>query len=219
MEVLYEDNHLLVVYKDRGILAQADGSSKPDILTLSKLYLKEKYQKPGNVYLGLVHRLDINTEGIMVLARTSKAASRLSEDIKNNLFSKRYLAVVEGRVNKGVITSFLAKDEVKKISYISKDGKYARLSYKSLLEKEIEGTLVTICDIILETGRFHQIRCQFQSIGHPLYGDKKYGSKNQALYPTLQAYQLSFRHPVTKENLTFTKLDNKGYFKGVEAFL
>ena len=188
MEILYEDNHLLVVYKEAGILAQADGSDKLDILTLGKAYLKDKYNKPGNVYLGLVHRLDLNTEGIMVLAKTSKAAKRLSLAIKDNLFTKEYLAVVEGVVTTGILENYLYKNEKEKKSYIRNDGKLARLEYNSLFNKKIDNNMTTICKIKLETGRFHQIRAQFANINHPLYGDKKYGSRNISRHCVLQAY-------------------------------
>lgn len=219
MEILYEDNHLLVVYKEAGILAQADGSDKLDILTLGKAYLKDKYNKPGNVYLGLVHRLDLNTEGVMVLAKTSKAAKRLSLAIKDNLFTKEYLAVVEGVVTTGILENYLYKNEKEKKSYIRNDGKLARLEYNSLFNKKIDNNMTTICKIKLETGRFHQIRAQFANINHPLYGDKKYGSRNISRYCVLQAYKLIFKHPVTNEEMIFIRIDNDNYFKGVKDYL
>lgn len=219
MEILYEDNHLLVVYKEAGILAQADGSDKLDILTLGKVYLKDKYNKPGNVYLGLVHRLDLNTEGIMVLAKTSKAAKRLSLDIKDNLFTKEYLAVVEGVVTTGILENYLYKNEKEKKSYIRNDGKLARLEYNSLFNKKIDNNMTTICKIKLETGRFHQIRAQFANINHPLYGDKKYGSRNISRHCVLQAYKLIFKHPVTNKEMIFIRIDNDNYFKGVKDYL
>lgn len=219
MEILYEDNHLLVVYKEAGILAQADGSDKLDILTLGKAYLKDKYNKPGNVYLGLVHRLDLNTEGIMVLAKTSKAAKRLSLAIKDNLFTKEYLAVVEGVVTTGILENYLYKNEKEKKSYIRNDGKLARLEYNSLFNKKIDNNMTTICKIKLETGRFHQIRAQFANINHPLYGDKKYGSRNISRHCFLQAYKLIFKHPVTNEEMIFIRIDNDNYFKGVKDYL
>ena len=112
---IYEDNHIIVAYKEKGILSQADGSDKPDMLTILKDYIKEKYNKPGNVYLGLVHRLDINTSGVMVFARTSKAASRLSESIKNNKLNKKYYCIVEGTIKEdGSLIDKIAKDEVNK---------------------------------------------------------------------------------------------------------
>lgn len=219
MEILYEDNHLLVVYKEAGILAQADGSDKLDILTLGKAYLKDKYNKPGNVYLGLVHRLDLNTEGVMVLAKTSKAAKRLSLAIKDNLFTKEYLAVVEGVVTTGILENYLYKNEKEKKSYIRNDGKLARLEYNSLFNKKIDNNMTTICKIKLETGRFHQIRAQFANINHPLYGDKKYGSRNISRHCVLQAYKLIFKHPVTNEEMIFIRIDNDNYFKGVKDYL
>ena len=208
MEILYEDNHIIVAVKPRGIMSQADGSNKPDMLTILKDYIKEKYNKPGNVYLGLVHRLDTNTKGVMVFARTSKAASRLSEAIKNHEFKKRYLATVEGIIdNKDYILleNYIKKDEKQKKSFIQASGDYASLEYKALKSYKISGVTVTDVDILLHTGRFHQIRCQMSNLGHPLYGDLKYGSKNkieQEEFP-LVAYSLEFKHPTTKEIMKF----------------
>ena len=208
VEILYEDNHLLVAYKPRGILAQADGKDLPDMLTILKDYLKEKYHKPGNVYLGLVHRLDLNTAGVMVFAKTSKAASRLSLDIKEHRFEKRYLAIVEGKILKdGSIKSFLQKDERHLRAIISPVGQEANLDYKVIKHGSINNVEVTYVDILLHTGRFHQIRAQFSSIDHPLFGDTKYGSKNiisKDAFP-LEAYHLGIYHPITKDWLTFEK--------------
>lgn len=208
VNILYEDNHILVCEKPRGILSQGDGSNKEDMLTILKNYIKEKYDKPGNVYLGLVHRLDTNTRGVMVFAKTSKAASRLSEAIKNHSFVKRYKAIVEGKFDSfetKVLKSYLYKDEKEKKSYIRKDGLQSILEYTPLKTYKINGFDVTLVEVLLKTGRFHQIRCQFSSIGHPLYGDKKYGSKNtiDPLDFPLCAYSLSFPHPTTKEMMTF----------------
>ncbi|MDE7095238.1 MAG: RluA family pseudouridine synthase [Anaeroplasmataceae bacterium] len=202
IKILYEDNHILVALKPKGVLSQADGSDKEDMLTLLKSYIKEKYQKPGNVYLGLVHRLDLFTNGIMVFARTSKAASRLAKQVQDHIFLKKYLAVVEGKVEGSkTLTSYLLKNEKEKKSYIDPKGQEAILSYKAIDYKEDK----TLLDITLKTGRFHQIRCQLSSIGHPLYGDTKYGSKHKISsydFP-LEAYFLSFHHPITDECLTF----------------
>ena len=216
VNVIYEDNHIIVVEKPRNVLVQADNTNDLDLLTIVKKYLKEKYQKPGNVYLGLVHRLDLNTEGIMVLAKTSKAAKRLSLAIKDNLFTKEYLAVVEGVVTTGILENYLYKNEKEKKSYIRNDGKLARLEYNSLFNKKIDNNMTTICKIKLETGRFHQIRAQFANINHPLYGDKKYGSRNISRHCVLQAYKLIFKHPVTNEEMIFIRIDNDNYFKGVK---
>lgn len=208
MRILYEDNHIIVCYKEKGILSQADGSNKPDMLTLLKDYIKVKYNKPGNVFLGLVHRLDINTSGVMVFARTSKAASRLSEQIKINQFKKKYKATAEGILeNKDyiVLENYITKNEYEKKSYITNNGQYSKLEYRVIKSYKINNTNVTDLDIILHTGRFHQIRCQLANINHPLYGDRKYGSKNNINpqdFP-LDAYYLSFYHPTTKEFLEF----------------
>ncbi|MDE6661373.1 MAG: RNA pseudouridine synthase, partial [Anaeroplasmataceae bacterium] len=156
IRILYEDNHIIVAIKPKGILSQADGSDKEDMLTLLKDYIKEKYQKPGNVYLGLVHRLDLFTNGIMVFARTSKAASRLAKQVQEHIFLKKYLAIVEGKVEGSkALTSYLLKNEKEKKSYISPTGQEAILTYKAIEYKEDK----TLLDISLKTGRFHQIRC------------------------------------------------------------
>lgn len=206
MEILFEDNHVIVAYKDKGILSQADGSNKEDMLTLLKQYIKEKYNKPGNVYLGLVHRLDINTSGVMVFAKTSKAAARLSESIKNNNLNKKYYCIVEGILNgNGILKDNILKDEQNKKGYVDPNGKEAILEYNVIKNFKINNDDVSLLDINLITGRFHQIRVQFSNIGHPLYGDKKYGSKKVIDYLEfpLEAYSLSFIHPTTKEQLTF----------------
>ena len=208
MKILYEDNHIIVAVKEGGILSQAGDKDLPDILNILKEYIKEKYNKPGNVYLGLVHRLDINTKGIMVFARTSKAAERLNEEIKNNLMHKSYYAIVEGFLdNKDYVTleNKLIKDEKNKKAYVSESGKIAKLEYKVIDNIKHNNQILSILDINLITGRFHQIRCQFSNIGHPLYGDYKYGSKNKVdlNHVLLYAYKLEFIHPTTKERLTF----------------
>ncbi len=209
VQILYEDNHILVCVKPKGVLSQSDGSDKPDMLTILKNYIKEKYNKPGNVYLGLVHRLDINTSGVMVFAKTSKAASRLSDAIKMHEFQKRYKAVVEGTfdsLDTITLTHYIYKDEKEKKSYIREGGQKSILEYTPMKSYMIQNTPVTLVEIGLMTGRFHQIRCQMSYIGHPLYGDKKYGSKNtiSAMEFPLCAYRISFPHPITKEVLTFS---------------
>ena len=209
INILYQDNHLLVVEKEVGILSQSDGSNTKDMLTILKDYLKKEYHKPGNVYLGLVHRLDKPVGGIMVFAKTSKAAKRLSEQIRNHEFEKSYLAVVKGELSSaGTYEDYLVKKDFH--SYITdKDhGKLARLKY-NVIKKEKDRTLVKI---ELETGRYHQIRVQFASRNYPLLGDEKYGKKGK--YPiALYAYQLSFLHPISKERLVFKLLPKEGYFR------
>ena len=199
--ILYEDNHLLVVLKEKNVLSQSDHTNDLDLLTMLKEYLKEKYHKPGNVYLGLVHRLDRPTGGLMVFARTSKAAKRLSEQIKNKEFKKTYLAVIHGKVKEAnTLIDYLEKKETKSYITNKESGKYAELSYERLAYLEKED--LSLVKINLKTGRNHQIRLQFASRGYPLYGDSKYGNdkdKNLGLF----AYKLEFIHPTTKEQLIF----------------
>lgn len=206
IKILYEDNHLLVVVKPINILSQSDITGDDDMLTMLKKYLKEKYNKPGNVYLGLVHRLDRPTGGIMVFARTSKAASRLSKQIKTNKFKKSYLAVVSNLKQKeGTLKDYIEKLE-DGTSVISETGKYAELSYKEIAKKDN----YSLVDINLKTGRHHQIRVQFSNIGSPLYGDKRYGKEGDTL--NLFAYKLEFIHPVTKELLIFKEYPDYSKF-------
>ena len=205
LEILYEDNHIIVVVKPFNILSQSDDTKDIDMLTLIKSYLKEKYNKPGNVYLGLINRLDRPTGGIMVFAKTSKAASRLSEQIRLNLFTKKYLAIVNGYFDEkvGVLEDYILKKEDNS-SVISNLGKYAKLEYEVLKEK----SNLSLVNILLHTGRHHQIRVQFASRNHPLYGDQRYGKKDLKQL-ALFAYYLSFNHPVTKEKLEFIKYPDK----------
>lgn len=210
INILYEDNHLLVAVKPIGVLSQADGSNTEDMLTLLKQYLKEKYHKPGNVYLGLVHRLDKEVGGIMVFARTSKAAKRLSEQIQKRQMEKTYWAIVEGHLAEdAVLENYITRKEYR--SYITNEsiGKIAKLQYHVKQEDQHD----SLVEIKLETGRHHQIRVQFAHIGHPLLGDKKYGNTSE--FPlALYAIRLSFYHPTTKEKLEFEVLPPKmGYWK------
>ncbi len=203
MEILYEDNHLIVVVKEPGILSQADRTGDEDLLTLIKRYIKQKYHKPGNVFLGLVHRLDRMVGGVMVFAKTSKAASRLSDQIRKHTFQKKYLAVVHGKTKQeDTLVHYLLKNKKTNTVKIdpSNQAKRAELYYLSLDYKED----LSLVDIDLKTGRPHQIRVQFKEIHHPLMGDKKYGIKDRAKNIALYAYHLSFNHPTTKERLTFT---------------
>ena len=210
LEVLFEDNHLLVVYKPVGVLSQADITGDIDMLTLGKEYIKHRYNKPGDVYLGLVHRLDRMTSGVMVFAKTSKAAMRLSNDIATHNFFKEYICVCEGNIEnfeETTLIDYLEKDEKLNKSFISPNGKEAVLSYQVVTNKNNK----SLVRIKLKTGRHHQIRVQFSNIGHPLYGDIKYGSKFKEDL-ALQAYKLSFYHPISKELLTFSKISYHGIF-------
>ena len=207
LNILYEDNHVIVVVKPVNILSQSDITGDIDMLTIIKSYLKEKYHKPGNVYLGLVHRLDRVVGGVMVFAKTSKAASRLSEAIRKNELVKNYLAVVHGKVkNTDTFIDYLEKKENFNTIVTDKDhGKLSELSYELIeYNKEFDLSLV---NVHLKTGRHHQIRVQFSSRNHQLVGDNRYGiDSNKEI--GLFAYSLSFPHPITKEVLTFTYLPN-----------
>ena len=203
LEILYEDNHIIVVFKPSNILSQADSTGDMDMLTLIKDYIKETYHKPGNVYLGLVHRLDRPVSGVMVFAKTSKAASRLSEQVRNHDLTKRYLAVVNGILpekNSEFIDYLLKQENGNTVVSDKKSGKESILKYK-VLEEFNDYSLV---DVELITGRHHQIRVQFASRHFPLYGDWRYGKKDSTSL-ALCSYQLSFLHPVTKERLVFQK--------------
>ncbi|MBO5138149.1 MAG: RluA family pseudouridine synthase [Bacilli bacterium] len=203
LNVLYEDNHIIVVNKPCNVLSQADNTNDSDMLSIVKNYIKVKYNKPGNVYLGLIHRLDRPVSGIMVFARTSKAASRLSEQVRNHLFSKKYVAVVNGIIksDSGEFVDYLKK--IKNNSTVvtnSSDGKRSELSYK-VLARNYKRKL-TLVEVSLKTGRHHQIRVQFASRGFSLCGDQRYGN-GVKMQLELCAYKLSFYHPITKELLCF----------------
>lgn len=201
INIIYEDNHVLVVEKPINIGVQEDSSNDEDLLNILKGYLKEKYNKPGNVYLGLVHRLDRPASGIMVFAKTSKAASRLSTQVRDNKFNKIYNAVVMNKINdSGHLEDYLVKDTKKNIVKVSKEGKLAILDYKRLDYKNN----MSLVEIKLKTGRSHQIRVQFSHNGNPLYGDQKY-NKNAKVGQQLALFakKLEFYHPVTKELLSF----------------
>ncbi len=207
VDVIYEDNHILVCIKPQNVPTQEDISKDKDMLTMVKEYIKEKYDKKGNVYVGLVHRLDRPTGGVMVFAKTSKSASRLCEQIKIKDFSKKYFAVVYGkpRIKSDFLVNYLKKDErrnkVQVVPKKAKDAKKAELLYNVIKTKNN----LSLIDVNLYTGRSHQIRVQLANIQNPIYGDNKYGSginkgKNLALW----AYHLSFIHPTTKQELSFT---------------
>ena len=203
MKVLYEDNHIIVVEKMPNVPSQADKTGDEDMLTIIKSYLKEKYNKPGNVYLGLVHRLDRPVGGVMVFAKTSKAASRLSEEIRNKTFKKTYLAIANGKMESesGEYVDYLWKDEKQNTSYVVKEGKknskLAKLNYEVIAYNEKEN--VSLVKINLQTGRHHQIRVQFSSRMHALYGDSKYHGRGAGSGICLWAYKIKFVHPVKKE--------------------
>ena len=201
VNVIYEDNHLLVVEKPINVPVQEDNSKDKDMLTILKEYLKLKYNKPGNVYLGLVHRLDRPVGGVMVFAKTSKCASRLSDQIRLNKFNKIYNAVVEGTVKEeDKLTDYLLKDTKNNIVRVDKNGKESVLYYRKI--KTIDN--LNLIEIKLETGRSHQIRVQMSHNGNPLFGDQKY-NKNSKVGEQLALFakKLEFYHPITNELLTF----------------
>ena len=210
LKVFYEDNHLIVVEKKANVLSQADSTNDIDMLTIVKQYIKKKYNKPGNVYLGLVHRLDRPVGGLMVFARTSKAASRLSEQVRTHEFKKTYLAVINGKLEKKKDTfkDYLKKlDNGNTIITNKEDGKFSELDYEVLEYNEKNNQ--TLVKINLKTGRHHQIRVQFASRGYPLCGDQRYGKKDYTQI-ALYAYKLEFFHPITKEKIILknTLVDN-----------
>lgn len=205
INILYEDNHLLVVVKPENVLSQADSTNDLDMLTLLKEYIKVSKNKPGNVYLGLVQRLDRRVGGVMVFAKTSKAASRLSEDIRNHKFNKTYLAVVLGKIeNDGILIHKLKKESLKAVD--SFDGKESKLEYEVLNSFELDDREFSVLKINLITGRYNQIRSQLSLINHPIIDDFKYGyrGKNYNDVLGLFCYQIKFNHPVTKEEMEFS---------------
>lgn len=204
--ILHEDNHIIVVLKPQNVPSCEDESKDKDMLTIIKEYIKTTYNKQGNVYLGLVHRLDRPTGGIMVFAKSSKAAARLSEQLQNGDFEKRYFAVVMGapKEEKATLTHYMKKNTVNNMVYVCpptvQGAKFAELEY-SVAESHDGLSLV---DVRLHTGRSHQIRVQMSAIGNPLYGDMRYGGeKAKKGHLALWAYYLSFTHPVSKERMVF----------------
>ena len=183
VQILYEDNHLIVCVKPAGVLSQGDGSDAPDMLTILKKYIKQKYDKPGEVFLGLVHRLDRPVSGVMVFARTSKAASRLSEQIRSGMTDKYYRCIVEGLMEgEGKLENYILKDaKTNTVTIYDKpaaDAKHAVLEYIAV--KQHGGR--TLVQIKLGTGRAHQIRAQLSHSGHPIAGDRKYGKDGKSDY-------------------------------------
>ncbi len=208
INIIYEDNHLLIVEKPINIPVQEDESKDKDFLTMLKDFIKKRDNKPGNVYLGLVHRLDRPVGGVMVFAKTSKCASRLSEQVRTRILKKTYYAVVENKIEKqGTFKDYLLKDTKSNIVRIDKDGKEAILDYELIDYKDN----LSLVKINLKTGRSHQIRVQFSSRNHALYGDNKY-NKNAKVGEqiALFAQSLELVHPTTKENMKFSlKLKDK----------
>ncbi len=204
--ILHEDNHIIVVLKPQNVPSCEDESKDKDMLTIIKDYIRETYNKQGNVYLGLVHRLDRPTGGVMVFAKSSKAASRLSEQLRDGDFEKRYYTVLVGepKEEKATLTHYMKKNAVNNIVYVCpptvNGAKLAELDYTVIDAKDG----LSLVDVRLHTGRSHQIRVQMSAIGCPVYGDMRYGGeKAKKGYLALWAYYLSFTHPVSKERMVF----------------
>jgi 23S rRNA pseudouridine1911/1915/1917 synthase len=204
IEIVYEDNHLLIIDKPAGLLSQADKTNNVDLTELCKQYLKKAYNKPGNVYLGLTHRLDRPVSGLMVLTKTSKAASRISQLIREHQLKKTYWAIVHGRTpEEATYEHFLKKDsktnKTKAFGSKKSGAKPAVLSYTTLKQS----AHYSLIEIDLVTGKPHQIRVQLSKMGFPLWGDYKYGEEETGPGKSLalRAYALAFEHPVKKESM------------------
>lgn len=204
--VLYEDNHLVVVVKPQNIPSMPDESGDKDMLSIVKEYVKVKYNKPGEAFIGLVHRLDRPTGGVMVFARTSKAAKRLFESMQKGEVEKRYLAVTSGipRERRAILENELIKDSATNTVRISpvptKDSNTAILSYRVL---DTYANKLALNDIELITGRGHQARVQMKGIGCPIVGDARYGGERMGGSLALWAYELRFPHPTTDKTMVF----------------
>lgn len=209
MTVLYEDNHIIAVNKTCNEIVQGDKTGDTPLSETVKAYIKDKYNKPGEVFLGVTHRLDRPTSGVVLFARTSKALTRLNEMFKSHeQIRKTYWAIVQGcpKVPEARLENWLVRNEAQNKSYIAKpdakEAKQAVLSYKTL----VKGEHYTLLEVNLETGRHHQIRCQLAAIGCPIKGDLKYGAKrsNPDGGICLHARKIEFIHPVKKENICIT---------------
>lgn len=209
MTVLYEDNHIIAVNKTCNEIVQGDKTGDTPLSEVVKAYIKEKYNKPGEVFLGVTHRLDRPTSGVVLFARTSKALTRLNEMFKSHeQIKKTYWAIVQGapKVPEARLENYLVRNESQNKSYIAKlgakDAKLAVLTYKTL----VLGDHYTLLEVNLETGRHHQIRCQLAAIGCPIKGDLKYGAKrsNADGGISLHARQIEFIHPVSKQHICIT---------------
>lgn len=211
--VIFEDNHMLVVTKPPNILSQKDRTNDIDMLTFLKNKIKIRDSKPGNVFLGLVHRLDRPVGGVMVFAKTSKCASRLSDQIRRREFKKTYLAVVHGELseNEGTLVNYLLKN--KKTNTVSVVGKKVKGAKKAVLDYKIidEAEDFSLVKVNLHTGRPHQIRVQFAAIGNPLYGDQRYGFKVNEVGQqiALWSHKIICEHPIFKKRISFTSFPEK----------
>lgn len=218
MDVIFEDNHLFVVNKPAGLLTQPSGTTAKNLEEQAKKWLKDKYQKPGNVFLEAVHRLDKPVSGVVVFAKTSKALSRINAFMRDKVLKKIYYALVEGcpAKSEGILEHYLTHDDfqAKVVSENVPGAKLARLSYR-ILRKDLFQSLL---EIELDTGRYHQIRAQLSAIGHPVVGDFKYGSKSRISgvdeVIALHHKYLEMPHPITQEMMMF-KAKNPDYLQGM----
>jgi len=214
IDIVYEDNHIVVVNKPVNIPSQEDSSGDTDMLSMVKSYIKDKFNKPGDVFIGLIHRLDRPAGGLMVFARTSKAASRLSEQMRSRKITKKYLAVVAGKCSAETLDTsnnsirlegYIEKDSSKNMVtvYDNKrgDAKFAALKY-NCLHNDADNKM-SLIEVELETGRPHQIRAQMAHSGLPLFGDQKYGNAKVGQQLALWSHKLSFEHPVSKQLMSF----------------
>ena len=210
--IIYIDNHLIAVTKPAGLLTQPSGNADESLIDQTRQLIKEKYNKPNNIFLGLVHRLDRNVSGVILFARTSKAASRLSKQFREGTLEKRYRAIVLGKLKKEhtTLVHYLRKEKSLRATVFPREtpeAKRSELSYDVInsLEKK------SLLEVSLSTGRFHQIRAQMAFIGHPIIGDVKYGAPeplpNQEI--ALYAHKLVFSHPVSNEEITLTAPEPK----------
>ncbi len=216
IKLIFEDNHIIVITKPSGILSQADNTGEEDMLTILKQYIKDSKNKQGNVFLGLIHRLDRPAGGVMVFAKTSKAAARISQQIRDREFEKEYIAVIKNTniSESGRLTHYLYKDiktnTVKTVKESYPGAKKAELEY-TIIKRKNEFAWVSIR---LITGRYHQIRVQFSTIGAPLFGDAKYGKEifKRGSQLALWSNKIIFKHPVTKKKLIFSYPPAEDFF-------
>ncbi len=220
--ILYEDNHLLIVDKPAGLPSMGVAAGKPSLLVAAKQYIRDTYNKPGNVYLGTVSRLDAPVTGVLVFARTSKAAARLNEQFRSHRVEKIYWAIVAGRIDPpaGECVDYLRKDERHRKMHIcgaeTPEAQQARLRYRTLHRFDEH----TLLQVQLETGRKHQIRLQLSHRGHPIVGDRKYGSEDK--FPAgiaLHARRLVVRHPTQERDVEVVAALPKSWAKWVPAAL
>jgi len=225
MKVLFEDNHLIVVNKPTGVLSQGDNTGDKSIMDSVKAYIKKKYDKPGDVFLGCVHRLDRVTSGAIVFAKTSKALTRMNQLMKDRKISKSYVALLDERpdVPSGKLVHYLRKNH--KANYVVVTDEMKPETKKAVLNFEMMANILNTClvKVTLETGRPHQIRAQFSHVGAPICGDTKYGGSKQDSYKKgifLHSYALEFIHPVKKEKVRITcSPENKSKWKEYGDFV